>query len=74
MPCMYMVYTWSNLYAHKHTYKYHYIRVYTLSEHCMNEILAFIIVYTCLYMIHTWHRLGVIDLAVRMIYMSVHVS
>jgi hypothetical protein len=47
-----------NMYAHKHTYKYLYIRVYTRSEHCMNEILAFIIVYTCLYMIHTWHRLG----------------
>ena len=46
------------MYAHKHTYKYQYIRVYTRSEHCMNEILAFIIVYMCLYMIHTsstWH-------------------
>ncbi len=46
------------MYAHKYTYKYLYIRVYTRSEHCMNEILAFIIVYTCLYMMHTWHRLG----------------
>ncbi len=45
-----------NMYAHEHTYKYLYISVYTLSENCMNERHG--IVYTCLYIIHTWHRLG----------------
>jgi len=33
-----------NMYAHQHKYKYLQIHVYTWSEHCMNEIYAFIIV------------------------------
>jgi hypothetical protein len=46
------------MYVHEHTYKDLYVLLYTLPKHCMNEIHAFIIVYTCLYMIYTRHRLG----------------
>jgi hypothetical protein len=61
------------MYVHEHTYKYLYVLVYTLRKHCMNEIHAFIIVYTCLYMIHTWHRLGhTYDLHVCTYFILVH--
>jgi hypothetical protein len=46
------------MYVHEHVYKYLYDRVYTRSEHCMNEIHVFSVVYTCLYMVCTWHKLG----------------
>jgi hypothetical protein len=63
--CTCHVCTWHkhglNMYAHKHTYKYLYIRVYTR----LNIVLY---IRVC-----TWYTHG-IDLAVRMIYMSVHVS
>jgi hypothetical protein len=61
------------MYAHQHKYKYMRIHVYTWSEHCMNEIYAFSIVYTCLYMIHTWHRLGcTFDIHVCTFFIVIH--